>query len=112
MEPASKKDKRYLNMATQIALTSECRMKHGAVVVHHGKVRGRSPNLMKNNPKNVTPIGCSVHAEVRALRKAGFPTRATVYVARVNNQGELRYSRPCAGCMSLIEELKCKAVWT
>ena len=104
--------KGHLHKAVRVALTSDCRMKHGAVVVHHGKVIGSSPNVYKNDPKNVEKQYCSIHAEVRALRKAGFPKKATVYVARVNRFGEPRYSKPCAGCMSLIEELGCKAVWT
>lgn len=106
------KSERFLEKATGVALTSECRFKHGAIVVHHGKVLATSPNINKNNPKNVDPQHCSIHAEVRALRKAGFPKKATVYVARVNGNGESRLSKPCVGCMSLIEELNCRAVWT
>lgn len=106
------KTERFLKMAAGVALTSTCRFKHGAIVVHHGKVLSTSPNVNKNNPVNVDPKHCSVHAEVRALRKAGFPKKATVYVARVNNYGETRLSKPCEGCMSLIEELNCRSVWT
>lgn len=108
----TKNDERFLKMASGVALTSKCRFKHGAVVVHHGKVLASSPNVSKNNPLNVDHKHCSIHAEVRALRKAGFPKRATVYVARINNLGEERFSKPCNGCMSLIEDLKCKAIWT
>ena len=103
---------RFLDMAVGVAMTSNCRMKHGAVVVKSGRVLGVSPNVQKNNPRYIDFKFCSVHAEIRALRKAGFPRKATVYVARVNNLGERRLSQPCNGCMSLIEELNCKVVWT
>jgi len=111
-EGESKKNRRFLDMALGVALTSKCRFKHGAVVVKHGRVLSASPNVMKNNPKYVNPKYCSIHAEVRALRIARFPKRATVFVARVNNLGEARLSKPCAGCQSLIDELNCKVVFT
>ncbi len=108
----TKSDTKHLSMATQVASLSECRMKHGAVVVKNGNVLGISTNVVRNSPKNVDWKHSSIHAEVRALRKAGFPRRATVYVARVNKNGERRMSMPCAGCMSLIEELQCRVVWS
>lgn len=106
---------RFLNLAAGVALTSTCRMQHGCVVVKHGRILGYSPNVYRNNPRNVDEKHldhCSIHAEIRALRKAKFPTKATLYVSRVNRQGELRCSRPCEGCWSLIRELKCKVVHT
>lgn len=103
---------RYLTMAAKVASTSECRKLHGAVVVKHSKVLGSSPNVNRNDPKYVDHNHCSIHAEVRALKRAGFPQRATVYVARVNRFGELRNSKPCEGCQSLIDELRCRVVWT
>lgn len=108
----TKKDERFLKMASGVALTSKCRFKHGAVVVRHGKVLASSPNLNKNNPLHVSHEHCSIHAEVRALRKARYPKRATIYVSRVNGQGEERLSKPCNDCMSLIEDLRCKVFWT
>ena len=106
------KDKRYLNMAAGVATQSLCRMKHGAVVVKHSKILGASPNIEKNSPKFVGWQHASIHAEVRALRRAGFPKKATVYVARVNNFGQERLSRPCDTCQELIDSLNCKVVWT
>jgi hypothetical protein len=111
MEPASKVT-RFLSMAMGVATTSKCKMKHGAVVVKHGHVLGSSPNLWKNDPKNVDHIHSSVHAEIAALRKAGWPTKVDVYVARVNNLGESRLSKPCANCQVVLDEMKCKVVYT
>lgn len=110
--PLTAKDQKFLDMAMGVALTSECRMKHGAVVVKHGHVLGFSANIWRNNPKNVDPEFCSVHAEIAALRKAGMPKKATVYVARVNNHGEPRLSKPCANCQEVLDGLKAKVYYT
>jgi len=99
-------------MAMGVATTSKCRMKHGALVVKHGHVLGTSPNVEKNSPKYVDHEHASVHAEIRAMQRAGWPIKATVYVARVNNFGESRLSKPCANCQAVLEANNCKAVWT
>lgn len=103
---------RFLSMALGVATTSKCNMKHGAIVVKHGHVLGSSTNIWKNDPKNVDYSHSSVHAEIAALRKAGWPRKATVYVARVNNLGESRLSKPCANCQAVLDEMKCKVVWS
>lgn len=106
------KDERFLAMAMGVALTSKCRFKHGCVVVKHGRVRGSSPNLMRNDPKNVEHPHCSIHAEIAGMKKAGWPRRATIYVARVNGQGEPRLSKPCCNCQPVLDEFKTKVIWT
>lgn len=108
------KDKiaRYLLLACGVALTSEARMKHGAVVLKHGKVIGAASNKVKNDPRYVDWKHSSVHAEIGALRKAGWPRKATVYVARINRQGVQRNSKPCAKCQSVLESYSCKVYWT
>ena len=110
--PKLSKDKRYLTMAMGLALDSKCKFRHGAVVVKHGKVLGGSPNLYKNDPKYVDPKHCQIHAEIAALKKAGWPVRATVYVARINGQGYSRLSKPCANCQEVLDNYKAKVVWT
>lgn len=111
-KPSTNKNDRFLTMAMGVALSSKCRMKHGAVVVKHGRILGSSPNLWKNDPKNVHYKHASVHAEMAALRKAGWPTKVTVYVARVNGKGESRLSKPCANCQVVLDEMKIKVVYT
>lgn len=106
------KDQRYLDMACGVAMTSECRMKHGAIVVRHSKILGASPNVEKNNPKFTGWENASVHAEIRALKRAGWPVKATVYVARVNNHGERRMSKPCANCQEILNKFKIRVVYT
>lgn len=103
---------RYLEMAMGIATLSSCRMKHGAVVVKHGKVLGSATNRTKNNPRYVDWRYSSIHAEIAAMKKAGWPKRATVYVARVNNFGEARLSKPCLNCQEVLDAFRCKVEWT
>lgn len=106
------KDQRFLDMACGVAMTSECRMKHGAIVVRHSKILGASPNVERNDPKIVGWANASVHAEIRALKRAGWPTKATIYVARVNNKGERRLSKPCANCQEVLDQFKIKVIYT
>jgi tRNA(Arg) A34 adenosine deaminase TadA len=109
-----KKDDRYLGQALALAGQSLERMRHGAIVVRNGRVLGQAVNIRKNNPQTAgIPLdACSVHAEARALRRARFPRRADVYVARVGRAGEPRLSAPCAACAGLLEQLDCRVVWT
>lgn len=108
----TKKDRRFLQMAEGVALQSKCKFRHGAVVVRHGTVLGSSSNLWKNDPKYVDPKRCQIHAEIAALKKAGWPSRVTVYVARINTKGESRLSKPCANCQEVLNAYRIKVIWT
>ena len=69
---------------------------------------------MKNIPRNVTDTYhqqyCSVHAEVDALRNVKDAVGATVYVARINRQGEQRLSKPCLSCQQYLDKRGIKRV--
>lgn len=104
---------RFLKIAISLASTSESRMKHGAIVVKSGNVLGMGINKTRNSPKIMksAPLGCSVHAEVAAVRSAGYNVSgATVYVARVNRNGEHRNSAPCSECQKVLNKLGVKRV--
>jgi tRNA(Arg) A34 adenosine deaminase TadA len=103
---------KFLERAIGVALTSTCRHKHGAVIVRHGKVLGASPNKSRNNPRYVDWTYASIHAEIAALKRAGWPRKATVYVARVNGLGQPRLSKPCANCQAVLDEYRIKVVHT
>lgn len=111
MEPGSK-DKRFLDMAAGVALESECKFRHGAVVVKHGHILGSGPNIQKNDPKFVDHKYSQLHAEIVAMKRAGWPTKGTIYVARVNGLGENRLSKPCANCQEVLDSYKMKVVHT
>lgn len=108
----SNKDQRFLDMACGVALESECKFRHGAVVVKHGHVLGSAPNVQKNDPLYVDHKHSQIHAEIGALKKAGWPDKATIYVARVNGHGEARLSKPCANCQEVLDQHRIRVVYT
>jgi deoxycytidylate deaminase len=97
-----------LDLAVNVAQSSECRMKHGAVVVRGGSVISVGINKNRNHPTVVSSehikTHCSVHAEIDALRKVKNAKGATIYVARVNRKGQDRLSRPCDRCHDAIRD--------
>lgn len=111
----SRKQKSFLNLAVKTAAASELAQKHGAVVVKGGSVLSLGFNKQKNadivNPSEaVSPEYFTVHAEIDALNRAGNTEGATIYIARVNNNGEERYSRPCNSCAEAIRKAKIRTV--
>lgn len=111
----SKKDVSYLNIARSLAEKSEEKKKHGAVVIKSGRVVGYGFNKFKNHtdyiPEDLIKIHCSRHAEEVAIKIAGNNAKgAILYVARVNNQGIDRNSKPCKICAKLIKESGIKKV--
>lgn len=102
----SNKDSSFLSLAKNLAMSSSCKKKHGAVVISGGRVISLGINSMKNNPAFISEEhvpDASIHAEVDALRKIkGNVKGGTIYVARVNNQGKPMISRPCDRCYETI----------
>lgn len=101
----------------RVALSSNAVKRHGAVIVKGGSVMGVGYNKYVNSPFKVSEEHmnrCSVHAEVAAIRNAGGNVKgATLYVARINNRGESRYSAPCSKCQKVLDDSGIrKAVWT
>lgn len=111
----SRREKAFLSVARYLASKSGSRHRHGAVIVKGGRVVGTGYNKDRNHPDFVSPehikTHCSVHAEVEAIRDAGWNVKgAVLYVARVNSQGKDRYSKPCERCEVIIEETQIKKV--
>jgi deoxycytidylate deaminase len=111
----SKKDVSFLNMARYFADKSEEKKKHGAIVVKSGRVVGVGFNKFKNHPdvvpESLIKLHCSRHAEEVAIKEAGKNSQgAILYVARVNNQGLDRNSKPCYVCHKLIKKSGIKKV--
>lgn len=110
----SKRDEAYLSVATYLASTSPCRMKHGAVIARGSSVIATGVNKERNHPTVVSSehikSHCSVHAEVDALKKAKSVKGATIYIARVNKRGQPRMSRPCDQCYNQIIESGIKKI--
>ena len=104
-----------MSVARYFATKSSSRQRHGAVIVKSGRVLGVGYNKNKNHPMRVSPehikTHCSRHAEIEAIKDAGFSVAgAVLYVARVNRQGQDRNSRPCKYCQVVIQSTKIKKV--
>lgn len=97
-----------MRLAANLAQSSECSFRHGAVVVKGGRVVSTGINRFKNHPLSVSPehikSHCSVHAEVDALRKLKDAKGATIYVARIGRRGDKMLSRPCNMCYIAIRD--------
>lgn len=111
----SKSEQAYLSLARYLSTKSTSKQKHGAVVVKSGRVIGIGYNKRRNNPDSVSPehikTHCSTHAEIDAIRDAGWKVKgAVLYVARVNSSGKDRNSKPCERCEVVIEETQIKKV--
>lgn len=109
------REKSFLSVARYLATKSQSRRRHGAIVVKSGRVLGTGFNKDTNNPFIVSPehikTNCSRHAEIEAIRDANWNVKgAILYVARVNNQGLDRNSKPCNRCQVVIEETQIKKV--
>jgi len=112
----SRKQKSMLGLAARIAETSELSQKHGAVIVKSGRVISVGVNKWRNRALlEIIPDEqdqyyptLSYHAEIDALSRAGTHVEGSiVYVARINNNGEHKFSRPCDNCLA---ELKTAGV--
>lgn len=107
----SKRDKRWLAVASRIAMESNERTKHGCIIVQSGAVQGRGVNTYRNQPGVVEEIDAlSVHAEINALKRCGNISGAVAYIARVNNHGEARQSRPCPDCLKALKSAGVKRI--
>lgn len=107
-------------MATDLARTSACRMRHGAIVTKGGRILSSGVNTHRNNPAlfdnpNEHSAHFTYHAEIRAIKPLSEDALrgATIYVARVFRSGMPGLSRPCTPCyMELIAKGIKKVVYT
>lgn len=92
-------------------MESNERTKHGCIIVKSGAVQSKGINTYRNQPGIIEEIeALSVHAEINALRRGNRLAGAVAYVARVNNHGEARQSRPCPDCLKALKDAGIKRV--
>lgn len=112
----SNKVRRYLQIAKQKASESDYHQKHGAVLVKGGSVI----NVSFNNPqfsrfaRRFRDNDCQAtrHAEIMCvLGLAREVTEgATLYVVRINNNGNFMFSKPCDMCYEVMSFVGIKKV--
>lgn len=113
----SKANKRYLDKALTVSALSDCKFKHGAVIVKSGRTIAVGINYDVNDPffldDEVAVEHAAVHAEVAALNacKKTDLKGAVIYVARRNRKGDPMMSRPCERCQKAIKARGIKKVF-
>jgi deoxycytidylate deaminase len=111
----SKRDAKFIQLASREASLSPCLMRHGAVATMNGKLVGKGYNHHRSQSKDGFIHDCvTCHAEIAALRQANKRNinfkKVTLYVCRVDNSGALQDSAPCFHCMDTIRLLNIKRV--
>ena len=111
----SNKQKSLLNLAVKVSLTSDLFQRHGAVIVKNGRVLALGVNKQKNADINTpdavdAPEYFTVHAEADAINRCANTEGATIYIARINKNGEERFSRPCDNCAETIRKAGIRTV--
>lgn len=98
----------FINEAIELASTSLCKKRHGALVVRGSRVIGRGINIDKTHPDWHQRQRFSYHAEVRAVKRSkGSVEGATIYSMR---DGPWKVSRPCGGCIDRMRRLGIRSV--
>jgi tRNA(Arg) A34 adenosine deaminase TadA len=96
-------DIRWLRLAIlQAEQAPHAQWRVGAVLVRGGSVLSSGFNRYRNDPSLVELDGVSYHAEEAAIRRAGDPDGATLYVARIKRDGDLGMAKPCQKCQQII----------
>jgi len=88
--------------------------KLGSVLWRGGSVISTGVNRVRNDPSVVEDekyFNCTVHAEIDAIRNAGDPVGAKMFVARVTRSGSLGIAKPCDRCMKVIRASGIKKVF-
>lgn len=90
----------------ELAHQSTFRTKHGAVVVHDGKIIGSGFNInLTHSMVKVYNEHQTLHAEMIAIMRVKHKRllkHSAIYVARINQKGGAILSKPCTTCMKLI----------
>lgn len=112
------RNKRYVDLAKRLALTSDQHHKHAAILVKGGSVISWSNNrnkfkqwAQKFRARHRGPA--TIHAEIGAV--LGVSREKTngsdLYVVRVNHKGNLCLSIPCNMCHEVLSHVGVKRVY-
>lgn len=104
----SKKQNSIIELAKNVARQSTFgKFHHGAILVSHGKIVNAAHNDNRlcgfGTRFRTTQKGtATLHAELGSILNISAKTTAgaTVYVVRINNNDELRNSKPCPMCQA------------
>ena len=113
------KNKRYIEFAKRVAEQSQYgKFRHGAVLVKGNSVRSVSCNKHRHCSFGARfrkeGFGeATLHAELGAILGMDRSTTqgSTVYVARINKEGEARISKPCPMCEAAMRHVGVRRVY-
>lgn len=114
----SRRQKRFIELGTRIAQTSDFKdYRHGAVLVKGGSILNVAANknshvrfgnrFRKRNCGHAThhaELGCILGLDRSATNGS------TLYVVRIGKKGELRMSKPCEMCQAILRHVGVKKV--
>lgn len=103
---------RHIQLATTIARIKGKHKRYGvgAILVKHGKAISSGANSYKTHPK----MGIrTLHAEIATLIGVQYQDirNATMFVARLNHQGDTGMARPCSTCRKILKEYGIKEIF-
>lgn len=102
-----------MQKALELAVSSSCPQRHGAVVYKAGRLLGLGVNVYKNTPTDFLPVeGVSIHAEIAAISRVSPENLkgATVYVARAGRCAPHALSQPCPRCYEALKKAGVKRI--
>jgi deoxycytidylate deaminase len=113
------KNKRYIEFAKRVAEQSNYgKFRHGAVLVKGSSVRSISCNKHRHCSfgarfRKEGHGEATLHAELGAILGIERSTTqgSTVYVARINKEGEARISKPCPMCEAAMRHVGVRRVY-
>jgi deoxycytidylate deaminase len=104
--------RRIAQIVQDLASSSPSSHRVGCVLLRKGRIICSATNLEGKTHPYQSRLACqagepyrvSLHAEIRALIRAGDRPADTLVVGRVNKSGNLCLSKPCAVCQLAIGE--------
>jgi len=96
----------FYHKARILAGNAEHRVRVGCVAAHNGKLLAGAFNTIRNDAKVVSYPQATYHAEHNTINliPERLLSRCTLYVARIDVDGNWRPSHPCKYCIAEIKE--------
>ncbi len=111
----SNKHRKFIFTASKIASKSNLNNKHGCVIVHRGKILSTGYNCCHYNNHNIH----TRHAEFDCISKIKkirnknkiLLSECSLYVVRINDENNLKNSKPCNKCFEYIIKSGIKKIY-
>jgi len=111
----TKKDEYFYQKALELAEFGEHRVRVGCVSVYKSTIITGTFNTHRNSSFGVPYTDLTTHAEKSCINLMPRHMRsgATLYIARIDQDGRVKPSKPCGRCMRMIleQEIKEMVFW-